>query len=199
MSSSASHPPPPPPPGAATSASGTNGGAAAKKKGSGGSNSSKRGIDSVLQSRGKSLQSGERLRFRLVKGPGTALTADPVDPKAPRQEFPLVAKFPESVMRPDFRGKHATARMYQQDVPKPPDDSDEEAEAAKNAANGGGKPKKRWRYVDQKQRQWVLQEQVDFLETMVARREHKSLDPRKVRIDAAMRDCCAVLCCVSLP
>jgi len=145
-------------------------------------NNKKRGVDALLQRLGRDLPSGGRVRIRLVKGPDGTVSSDPVDAKAPKEAFPLVAKFPESVVKPDFAApssKHATARFYQQDVPKPLDDSDDEAD---NAANEPSK-KKRWRYQkDVPKRQWVLQEQVEFLETMVARREHRtsSLDPRRI-------------------
>lgn len=129
----------------------------------------KRGVDSLLTSRGKSLPTGGSVAFRLVKGPNNTVTADPVDPKAPHESFPLVAKFPESVVKPDFEGVWKDGRLYQQDVPKQQDSDDEDT------------PKKRWRYKnDQPARQWVLQEQVDFLETMVARREKKPIDPKKL-------------------
>jgi hypothetical protein len=136
------------------------------------SRNSKRGVDALLTSRGKDLRPGESVSYRLVKGPSGSISADPVDPKAPRQAFPLVAKFPESVVRPDFTRKPwSDGRLYQQDVPKVADDSDDEATAA-------AKPKKRWRGMatnrpEATPRQWILQEQVDFLETMVARRENR--------------------------
>ena len=132
--------------------------AKAKKKGS---NVKKRGIDAMLTSRGKFLAVGQEIRFTLVKGPVNPLAPDPVNPAAPHEQFPLVAKFPESVVRPNFQasgGKSwATARLYQQDVPKALDDSDDEAEQAKNPQ----KPR-RWRARRKElpKRQWILQEQV---------------------------------------
>lgn len=121
---------------------------------------------------GKSLPTGGSLSFRLVKGPPTVATADPVDPKAPPQEFPLMAKFPESVVRPAFN-QHPwnTGRLYQQEVPRPVDDEDEDDEDQDAAAQ----KKKRWKYNRKHvaQRQWILQEKVDFLETMVAKREKR--------------------------
>jgi hypothetical protein len=134
------------------------------------------GVDALLTSRGKDLGPGESASFRLVKGPGGTVSADPVDPGAPRQAFPLIAKFSESVVRPDFTRKPwSDGRLYQQDVPKAADDSEDED----NNTNGNAaKPKKRWRGMasgrpEAAPRQWILQEQVDFLETMVARRENK--------------------------
>lgn len=106
--------------------------------------------------------------MRLVRGPNLPPSADPVDPKAPLQAFPLIAKFPESVVKPDFHKMNG--RLYQQDVPKPAEDSDEEEKTDQPTT------KKRWsRPPAAPQRQWILQEQVDFLETMVARRQKQAL------------------------
>lgn len=140
-----------------------------KAKGSG------RGVDTLLTTHGKALRSGEEIRFVLVKGPSSSrmLTNDPVNPKAPKEAFPLVAKFPESVVTPDFgTSPWNTARLYQRDVPKAEDDSDDEA--AKGSPSGQPQqPKKRWRARNQKEarRQWVLQEEVEFLENMMAKRQ----------------------------
>lgn len=58
--------------------------------------------------------------------------------------------------------------MYQQDVPKAQDDSDEEAQQQQ-----AERAKKRWRPRRKEipKRQWILQEQVEFLETMMAKRQ----------------------------
>lgn len=146
----------------------TNGGCKTK-------NSRKRGVDVLLTTRGKGLAVGESVTFRLVKGPPVQKTADPVDPKV-SEYFPLVAKFPKSVVRPDFAANPWNqGRLYQQDIPKPVDDSDEEVSA---------EPKKRWKYnrrrTEAPKRQWILQEQVDFLETMVSRREKIAVDGNKI-------------------
>jgi hypothetical protein len=138
-------------------------------------NNNKRGVDVLLTARGKGLQTGESVTFRLVKGPPVQTTVDPVDPKA-SESFPLVAKFPESVVRPDFGTTPWNGgRLYQQDIPKPVDDSDEEVSA---------EPKKRWKYnrrrTEAPKRQWILQEQVDFLETMVSRREKVAVDGTQI-------------------
>ena len=121
----------------------------------------KRGIDLLLTKGGKSLAVGQEIRFTLIKGPANPLAPDPVNPGAPQEQFPLVAKFPESVVRPDFRAagdkSWAAARLYQQDVPKALDDSDDEAEQAKNPQK-----QRRWRTRRKElpKRQWILQEQV---------------------------------------
>jgi hypothetical protein len=137
----------------------------AKKKAPPGSGA---GVDTLLTTQGKHLQTGQEVRFVLVKGPTLTLQPDPVNPKAPKESFPLIAKFSESVVKPDFTSlPWKTARLYQQDIPKAVDDSDEE--------DGGPnqQPKKRWRARNPKEvgRQWVLQEQVEFLETMMAKRQ----------------------------
>jgi hypothetical protein len=137
---------------------------------------SKRGLDLLLTTNGKTLQTGQEIRFTLVKGPSHDLAPDPVNPSAPKEQFPLIAKFPESVVKPVFtQPPWNQGRLYQQDIPKAQDDSDEEAETAKN-------PKKRWR-ARRKQlpkRQWILQEQVEFLQSMMAKRQHKQLDKDQI-------------------
>jgi hypothetical protein len=153
-------------------ATNTNGADNSKSKSS---NSRKRGVDVLLTTRGRGLATGESVTFRLVKGPPVIQTADPVDPKV-SEYFPLVAKFPESVVRPDFAANPWNqGRLYQQDIPKPVDDSDEEVSA---------EPKKRWKYNRRRReapkRQWILQEQVDFLETMVSRREKIQVDGNQI-------------------
>ncbi len=130
------------------------------------------GMDTLLTTNGKALKSGEEIRFVLVKGPSNSrvLTNDPVNPKAPKEAFPLVAKFAESVVTPDFANTPwNTARLYQRDVPKAEDDSDEEDSPSNQ---GMSQPKKRWRArKEAARRQWVLQEEVEFLENMMAKRQ----------------------------
>jgi len=140
-------------------------------------NGSGRGMDTLLTSYGKELKSGEEIRFVLVKGPSSSrtLTNDPINPKAPKEAFPLIAKFSESVVTPDFVGTPwNTARLYQRDVPKAEDDSDDEANSGSPSNQGGQplQPKKRWRARKQEaRRQWALQEEVGFLESMMAKRQ----------------------------
>ena len=79
------------------------------------SNNNKRpGIDALLVSRGKTLLVGQEIRFRLVKTASGIESVDPVNAKAPPEFFPVVAKFPESVVKPDFT---KFKRFYQQDIP----------------------------------------------------------------------------------
>jgi len=142
----------------------------------------KPGVDAALSDQGKGLAVGQSVRFRLIKGPSVTTSGDPVDSKAPWTYFPLIAKFGESVQRPDFTKKPwQTGRFYEQEVPKP-DDSDEE-DADGDGANGDGPSqqqqpapkKKRWRYGDgETPRQWILQEDVDFYQTFIDRKEQKT-------------------------
>lgn len=135
------------------------------------------GVDALLTAHGKQLKVGESIAFTLVKGPRyIAASPDPVDPKAPPERFPLIAKFPESVVKPNFQQPPwRNGRLYQQDIPKPVDDSDDEAAAsdAQQKQQQQQRWKRRKNANEPPQRQWILQEEVDFLETMVARRENK--------------------------
>ncbi|OEU15824.1 hypothetical protein FRACYDRAFT_209258 [Fragilariopsis cylindrus CCMP1102] len=134
-------------------------------------NGSGTGIDALLTSQGRDLKPGEEIRFVLIKGPSSSrtLTPDPVNPNAPKEAFPIVAKFSESVVTPEFGDNPwSEARLYQRDVPKATDDSDDEADDTQGQLS---QPKKRWRARKQvPRRQWVLQEQVEFLENMMVKR-----------------------------
>lgn len=75
---------------------------------------SSHGIDALLTQRGKALAVGQQVRFTLIKTASGVETFDPVQPQAPPEAFPVVAKFAESVVKPDFR---VFKRFYQQDIP----------------------------------------------------------------------------------
>lgn len=126
----------------------------------------------MLTAQGKTLQTGQEVRFTLVKGPNFSMLADPVNPKAPKEQFPLIAKFGESVVKPELQqGPWSSGRLYQQDIPKAQEDSDEE-----DTSSSKPLAKRRWRARKEvPKRQWVLQEQVEFLEAMMAKRQHKDL------------------------
>jgi hypothetical protein len=82
-------------------------------------NNNKSSIDVLLSQRGKSIKPGEQIRFTLVKGKSGIVCGDPVQSNAPPETFPLLAKFPESVVKPDFSSSSWNkARLYQQDAPK---------------------------------------------------------------------------------
>jgi len=147
------------------------------------------GIDSLLQSKGKSLKLGQTLSFSLVKS-SLAFQSKIGDPQqkekdAPLIKYPLVAKFPESVVRPSFA---KMTRMVEQAVPSQKDDSDEEEEeepptnSMSSYLHGDQPPKKkmRRRRQDVPKRQWLLQEETDYLETQIAQQEQQKdyrLDP----------------------
>jgi len=142
-------------------------------------NGSGLGVDTLLTTHGKRLKSGEETRFVLVKGPSSSrtLTKDPTHGKAPMEAFPLVAKFSESVVSPDFgNAPWNTARLYQREMPKAEDDSDDEAAAS--AKQGAQQARKRWRARNQKDArwEWVLQEKEEFIQ-----------DVKKARQEAAGR------------
>ncbi|CAB9510776.1 expressed unknown protein [Seminavis robusta] len=140
----------------------------------------RQGLDLLLQRKGKTLPPGQKMSFTLIKGPSINRDAipDPVNPSAAKECFPLIAKFPESVVRPEFKtSQWKDARLYQQDVPKAQIDSDEEAEELAAIEN-----RKRWRRKrnEPPKRQWILQEQVEFLETMIDSKRKKKSDNAKI-------------------
>ena len=119
------------------------------------------GLDAYLQEHGKTLRTGDQLHLRLIKGPSIQTSPDPVDPKADPEQFPAILKFPVSTAPPDFT-QHPwnTARLYQQDVPKHQDSDDEEIQQQQSM-------RRRRRRVYATPRQWIVQENVDFLESML--------------------------------
>lgn len=74
----------------------------------------KPGVDSMLNAKGRSLAVGQEIRFQLIKGASGIQSADPLNSKAPPEAFPVVAKFAESVVKPNFS---QFVRFYQQDIP----------------------------------------------------------------------------------
>ena len=72
------------------------------------------GIDAVLTNRGKALAVGQEVRLTLIKTASGVQTFDTVNAQAPPEPFPVVAKFPESVVKPNFK---IFKRFYQQDIP----------------------------------------------------------------------------------
>lgn len=76
-------------------------------------------------------------------------------------------------------------RLYQQNIPKAVDDSDERVST---------EPKKRCKYnrcrlVEAPKRQWTLQEQVEFLETMVNRKREIAVDGNKISKSVRTKMC----------
>jgi hypothetical protein len=135
----------------------------------------KNGVDTVLAAFGKQLQPGQSVSFRLVKSHKALFQqADPVNTKnAPPSDFPLIAKFPESVVRPDLtRLPWMTGRFYEQDHQTVIDEDDEDETAALEQKQQ--RKRRRWGSSrDATQRQWVLQDEAEFAETMLARKERK--------------------------
>eukprot|EP00986_Skeletonema_menzelii_P021094 scaffold33177_cov148-Skeletonema_menzelii.AAC.1 len=89
--------------------------------------------------------------------------------------FPRVAKFPETVTKPNFyTGGLKDGRMYEEEVPLAKDESDEdESTSYRSPEDGSGPPKKkkrRWRRHDARPRRWVLQEKTEFFEKIAAKR-----------------------------
>jgi hypothetical protein len=86
-------------------------------------------IDTILSRHARSMKPGETLTLTLVKGPQSK-SADPLLARAaaakklpnPNQmfalDFPRVAKFVETVDRPDFAGKFREGRLIEEDVPE---------------------------------------------------------------------------------
>ena len=86
-------------------------------------------IDTILSRHARSMKPGETLTLTLVKGPQSK-SSDPLLARAaaakkmpnPNQmfalDFPRVAKFVETVDRPDFAGKFKEGRLIEEDVPE---------------------------------------------------------------------------------
>jgi hypothetical protein len=131
-----------------------------------GTSSKKGGLDVWLQRVGRTVPVGGQVRVRLVAGPPVHATPDPVDAQAPLASFPCLLKFSSSTVPPNFTAPPWNkCRLYQKDVPPILDDPEEEDASDK-------KRKRAWRYNRNavKPRQWILQEHVEFLETMLQQR-----------------------------
>ena len=114
----------------------------------------------------------------------------------PKQSFPSILKFPpSSTQPPNFTQAPwhtGQGRLHIENIPKPQEDSDDEGTGNLNMTGVGGggeggmmssstnntssKPtvgKKRWKYNRNltPAKQWIVQDPVDFLETMVYRRK----------------------------
>lgn len=87
--------------------------------------------------------------------------------RVPELRFPRMAKFPETVTQPDFSGALKDGRMYEEDVPKVKDESDED-----EYRNGEPvkKKKRRWRRNDPRPRRWVVQDKKEFVERLRRKR-----------------------------
>eukprot|EP00571_Detonula_confervacea_P007614 CAMPEP_0172322470 /NCGR_PEP_ID=MMETSP1058-20130122/45954_1 /TAXON_ID=83371 /ORGANISM="Detonula confervacea, Strain CCMP 353" /LENGTH=724 /DNA_ID=CAMNT_0013038217 /DNA_START=12 /DNA_END=2183 /DNA_ORIENTATION=- len=103
--------------------------------------------------------------------------------------FPRMAKFSETVTQPDFGKSLRDGRIYEEEVPKAKDESDEEESTAYKPSNiGEGDPnnptamndaapkkkKRRWRRNDPRPRRWVLQEKAEFFDRIRKRRQRGS-------------------------
>ncbi|KAL3764940.1 hypothetical protein ACHAWU_003800 [Discostella pseudostelligera] len=108
--------------------------------------------------------------------------------------FPRMAKFIETVTPPDFTKTLKDGRMYEEEVPKAKDESDEDestayqsskidstsgdatnpssSDAARKANNKN--KKRRWRRFDPRPRRWVLQEKSEFFDKIRKRRMRTS-------------------------
>mmetsp|Transcript_10741 Transcript_10741/g.16468 ORF Transcript_10741/g.16468 Transcript_10741/m.16468 type:complete len:557 (+) Transcript_10741:260-1930(+) len=129
----------------------------------------KPGVDSMLNAKGRSLAVGQEIRFQLIKGASGIQSADPLNSKAPPEAFPVVAKFAESVVKPNFS---QFVRFYQQDIPSKKDDSDDESMQQQQQPV---RKKRKYRRNEGPRRQWLLQENEDFIETQIAQQEQGKL------------------------
>lgn len=94
-------------------------------------------LDSILSQYAKSMKPGETIRIPLYKVKSSTTSIDPFmqarlsksasgdSTAAPRsavrnitESFPKVAKFIETVQKPDFQGAFQNGRLYQEDIPK---------------------------------------------------------------------------------
>mmetsp|Transcript_4418 Transcript_4418/g.6852 ORF Transcript_4418/g.6852 Transcript_4418/m.6852 type:complete len:467 (-) Transcript_4418:157-1557(-) len=125
----------------------------------------KPGVDAMLTAKGRNLAVGQEIRFQLVKASSGIQAFDPLNPKAPPEVFPVVAKFAESVVKPNFS---QFTRFYQQDIPSQKDDSDDETAQQQQQTT---RKRRKYRRNEGPRRQWLLQENEDFIETQIAQEE----------------------------
>ena len=130
-------------------------------------------INAVLTRLGKNLAPGETITFTLVKGP-SSVSSDPVsttDKRTPALAFPRIAKFIDTVVKPDFENRFRNGRLFEENVPTAKDDSDDENENemmimkdddGNIIPKNPNKKKKRWRRYDAPRRHWVLCEEEEY-------------------------------------
>ena len=83
-------------------------------------------VDAILSHYAKSLKPGETIRIPLYKGKSTTTSSDPLmerttadaNKKKLEEKFPKMAKFIETVEKPDFLHTLRNARLYQDYKPK---------------------------------------------------------------------------------
>lgn len=141
-------------------------------------------INAILTQRGKNLQPGQTITFTLVKG-GTTSSSDPIlqsktpnasnnDNNSLNQKFPCIAKFGESVVKPNFSTPNhfRDGRMFEENKPKARDDSDDEDNDLTGGSSnnddgdvGGQAPKRRkkkWKRKQPERRHWIICEEKDY-------------------------------------
>ena len=85
-------------------------------------------VDAILSRHARHMQPGQTLTLTLVKG-ATSQSTDPRFALAAslkkrpagvtnKLDFPRVAKFVETVQKPDFGGRFAGGRLYEEDIPE---------------------------------------------------------------------------------
>ena len=135
-------------------------------------------IEKILNDYGKKLNPGDSISFTLVKGKETSTSVDPILARRTNKgntnnnnnnsssnkyelAFPRVAKFAETVTKPEFEKEWKDGRWYEEDIPKAMQDSDEENdESEKNKK----RKKRRWRRQEGPKQQWILQPRTEFVE-----------------------------------
>lgn len=132
-------------------------------------------IDTLLNKYAKNVKAGETVTFNLIKGSNLS-SLDPLDPKASCVDFPLVAKF--GYEKPNLAT--TSHRMYEQKVPLADDSEDEapEESSAEIHKDGGQQSwaarKKRRRRSRPDRRQWILEAENEFMESLGLHQKKKS-------------------------
>ena len=99
-------------------------------------------VDAILSHYAKTLKPGESIQIPLIKGKSTITSVDPIfqsrsnassggsngnssngggsggSSRLVQEKFPKIAKFIETVEKPDFQKLFQNGRFYQEDIPK---------------------------------------------------------------------------------
>jgi len=128
-------------------------------------------INAILTRLGKNIAPGETITFTLVKGPSTT-SSDPInttDKRTPALSFPRMAKFIDTVIKPDFSNKFHNGRLFEENVPTVEDDEDSDDNSPELKDEDGNiipkvstKKKRRWRRFAPPRRHWVLCEESEY-------------------------------------
>lgn len=157
-------------------------------------------IEDFFKNYAKSLEPGGSFTISILKGHSTS-SIDPVHAERVRREgvnakcpeelhFPRIAKFGETINKPDFKSSFHDGRMYEEDIPRYKDESDEDMETFTNNHSQITKinrRKKKWKHDSAPKRHWIIQERAEFIEKIRVKKLQKKDPTAAAAIEKSLR------------